>query len=108
MVWPVLMLVTLGVLQAGLWLHGRNVAQRAATAAVDVARGSAGSVEAAREAGAELARSGGLDGVSVEVVRGADRGARPPSRPPRRCSSTSASAGCARAPPPRGNGSTPP
>ena len=70
-VWPVLMLVTPGILQAGLWLHGRNVAQRAATAAVDTARGSAGSVAAAREAAADLARSGGLDGVSVDVVRGA-------------------------------------
>lgn len=70
-VWPVLMLVTLGILQAGLWLHGRNVAQRAATAAVDTARGSAGSVDAARAAAADLARSGGLDGVSVDVVRGA-------------------------------------
>ncbi|GAA1429422.1 hypothetical protein GCM10009616_11450 [Microlunatus lacustris] len=70
-VWPVLMLVTLGILQAGLWLHGRNVAQRAATAAVDTARGSTGSVDAAREAAADLARSGGLDGVSVQVVRGA-------------------------------------
>jgi Flp pilus assembly protein TadG len=69
-VWPVLMLVTLGILQAGLWLHGRNVAQRAAAAAVDTARGSAGSVDAAREAATELARSGGLDGVAVEVVRG--------------------------------------
>ena len=69
-VWPVLMLVTLGVLQTGLWLHGRNVAQRAATAAVDTARGSTGTAEAAREAGVELARSGGLDGVTVEVVRG--------------------------------------
>lgn len=70
-VWPVLMLVTLGLLQAGLWLHGRNVAQQAATAAVDTARGTAGSADAAREAGAELARSGGLEGVSVQVSRGA-------------------------------------
>ena len=70
-VWPVLMLVTLGILQAGLWLHGRNVAQRAAAAAVDTARGSTGSVEAARKAAADLARGGGLDGVGVEVVRGA-------------------------------------
>jgi Flp pilus assembly protein TadG len=69
-VWPVLMLVTLGVLQAGLYLHGRNVAQRAAAAAVDTARGSSGSVQAAREAAAVLARSGGLDGVTVDVVRG--------------------------------------
>jgi Flp pilus assembly protein TadG len=70
-VWPALMLVTLGILQAGLWLHGRNVAQRAAAAAVDTARGSTGTVQAARAAGAELARSGGLDGVVVDVVRGA-------------------------------------
>ncbi|SDT41595.1 TadE-like protein [Friedmanniella luteola] len=70
-VWPVLVLVTLGVLQAGLWLHGRNVALRAASAAVDAARGSSGSEAAAREAAVELARSGGLDVVSVDVVRGA-------------------------------------
>ena len=70
-VWPALMLATLGILQAGLWLHGRNVAQRAAAAAVDTARGSTGTVQAGREAGAELARSGGLDGVVVDVVRGA-------------------------------------
>jgi Flp pilus assembly protein TadG len=69
-VWPVLMLVTLGVLQAGLWLHGRNVAQRAATAAVDTARGTAGSVDAARDLATDLARTGGLDEVSVQVTRG--------------------------------------
>jgi Flp pilus assembly protein TadG len=69
-VWPVLMLVTLGILQAGLWLHGRNVAQRAAAAAVDTARGSSGSVAAARDAAAALARGGGLDQVAVTVVRG--------------------------------------
>ncbi len=68
-VWPVLMLVTLGILQAGVWLHGRNVAERAAVTAVDTARGSAGSVDAARDRAADVARSGGLDGVSVEVVR---------------------------------------
>ncbi len=70
-VWPVLMLLTLGILQAGVWLHGRNVAQRAAAAAVDTARGSAGSVTAARDSAADLARRGGLDDVSVDVVRGA-------------------------------------
>ena len=69
-VWPVLMLVTLGLLQAGLWLHGRNVAQRAATAAVDTARGTTGSVDAAQEVAVDLARTGGLDDVSVQVARG--------------------------------------
>lgn len=70
-VWPVLMLLTLGLIQAGVWLHARNVAERAATAAVDEARGSRGSVSAAQDLGAELARAGGLDGVSVSVSRGA-------------------------------------
>ena len=32
-VWPLLALLTLGVIEAGLWLHGRNVAQRAAVVA---------------------------------------------------------------------------
>ena len=49
LVWPVLMLVTLGILQAGIWLHARNVAHRVVTAAVDTARGSAGSVDEAHE-----------------------------------------------------------
>jgi Flp pilus assembly protein TadG len=70
LVWPVLMLSTLGLLQAGLWLHGRNVAQRAATAAVDTARGTTGTVGAAQEVASDLARSGGLNDVSVDVVRG--------------------------------------
>ena len=69
-VWPVLMLVTLGLLQAGLWLHGRTVALRAATAAVDTARGTAGSVDAAQQAATDLASAGGLDDVLVQVTRG--------------------------------------
>lgn len=68
-VWPVLMLVTLGIIQAGIWLHARNVAERAATAVVDVARGSDGTSGSAEELGNDLARSGGLTEVSVTVVR---------------------------------------
>lgn len=67
--WPVLLLVTLGVVQAGIWLHARNVAQRAATAAVDVARGREGSVADAQELAADLARAGGLGATSVQVTR---------------------------------------
>jgi len=66
-----LMLVTLGIIQAGIVLHGRNVAQRAATAAVDVARGSYGTVAEAEELANDIARSGGLEAVSVRVTRGA-------------------------------------
>lgn len=64
------MLVTLGLIQAGLWLHARNVAERAATAAVDAARGSDGSVGSAEELGSALAHAGGLEDVSVTVTRG--------------------------------------
>ena len=67
--WPVLMLVTLGIIQAGIFLHGRNVAQRAATAAVDAARGSYGSAADAEHLAETIAGSGGLTHVSVRVQR---------------------------------------
>jgi Flp pilus assembly protein TadG len=67
--WPLLMLLTLGIIQAGIFLHGRNVAQRAATAAVDVARGSFGSAADAEHLGESIASSGGLKSVSVRVQR---------------------------------------
>jgi Flp pilus assembly protein TadG len=67
--WPVLMLVTLGIIQAGIFLHGRNVAQRAATAAVDNARGSYGSVADAQLLATNIANSGGLKNISVRVQR---------------------------------------
>ena len=67
--WPLLMLVTLGIIQAGIFLHGRNVAQRAATAAVDAARGSYGSAADAQHLAANIAASAGLKDVSVRVQR---------------------------------------
>jgi Flp pilus assembly protein TadG len=67
--WPLLMLLTLGIIQAGIFLHGRNVAQRAATAAVDAARGSYGSAGDAEQLGATIASSGGLRNTSVRVRR---------------------------------------
>jgi len=67
--WPLLMLLTLGIIQAGIFLHGRNVAQRAATAAVDVARGSYGSAADAEHLGESIASSGGLKSISVRVQR---------------------------------------
>ena len=65
-----LMLVTLGIIQAGIYLHGRNVAQRAATAAVDAARGSFGTTAEAQQLAADIARGGGLEGVTVRITRG--------------------------------------
>ena len=67
--WPLLMLLTLGIIQAGIFLHGRNVAQRAATAAVDVARGSYGTAADAEHLGESIASSGGLKSISVRVKR---------------------------------------
>lgn len=69
-VFPLLMLLTLGIIQGGLWLHGRNVAHRAATAAVDVARGTYGSPAEARELAMSLAAAGGLRNVTVDVSAG--------------------------------------
>jgi Flp pilus assembly protein TadG len=67
--WPALMLLTLGIIQAGIFLHGRNVAQRAATAAVDAVRGSYGSAAEAEHLAANIASSGGLKNISVRVQR---------------------------------------
>ena len=67
--WPLLMLLTLGIIQAGIFLHGRNVAQRATTAAVDAARGSYGSSVDAQHLGESIASSGGLRNISVRVQR---------------------------------------
>lgn len=70
LLWPVLMLVTLGIIQAGVWLHARDVAHRVVSAAVDTARGSAGSVGEAQALGLDLARAGGLQDASLQVSRG--------------------------------------
>jgi Flp pilus assembly protein TadG len=67
--WPLLMLLTLGIIQAGIFLHGRNVAQRAATAAVDAARGSYGTAADAQRLAETIASSGGLENISVRVQR---------------------------------------
>ncbi|RYZ25792.1 MAG: pilus assembly protein [Propionibacteriaceae bacterium] len=72
-VFPLLMLLMLGIVQAGLWLHARNVAQRAATAAVDVARGSYGTAGEGEERARDLAASAGLTDVVVRVDRGPQR-----------------------------------
>ena len=65
-----LMLLTLGIIQGGIYLHGRNVAQRAATAAVDAAGGSLGSTAEAQQIAQGIAQSGGLDEVPIRISRG--------------------------------------
>ncbi len=70
LIWPLLVLLTLGIIQTGLWLHGRNVAQRAAAAATGVARGSYGEPVEARQLATSLARAGGLKDVNVDLSMG--------------------------------------
>ena len=62
-----LLLVSLGIIQAGIWIHGHNVANRAANAAADAASGSYGSSAEARQIAEGIARSGGLTDVVVQV-----------------------------------------
>ena len=69
LIWPVLMLATLGIIQSGIWLHGRNVAQRAATAAADTARGTYGTSGDAEAVARDIAQAGGLQEISVVVRR---------------------------------------
>jgi hypothetical protein len=68
-IFPVLMLITLGVIQAGIWIHGHSVAGHAAAAGVDIARGSYGSVDEARATATALATAGGLHDVTVQARR---------------------------------------
>ncbi len=69
---PALMLVTLGIVQAGVWIHGHNVAVQAANAATDVARGSYGRAGEASDLATKLATAGGLRDVRVAVSRDSD------------------------------------
>src|SRR4051794_18424719 len=68
-IWPVLLLATLGIIQAGIWVHGHNVALRAAQAGADIARGTSGSTGEAEALSTGIARSGGLSGIQVGVAR---------------------------------------
>lgn len=69
---PALMLVVLGTIQAGVWLHGRNVAAQAASAAAEHLAWGRGSDGEAVAMGRRIAGAGGLTGADVRVERGAD------------------------------------
>lgn len=66
---PATMLAFLGALQAGLLMHGRNVAVHAAAAATEAESAYAASPGAGSVVAAEVARAGGLGGVVVRVSR---------------------------------------
>lgn len=69
---PALMLATFGLIQAGLWLHARNVAAEAVTAAADVARDYDDDPAAARDAARRIADVGGLTDVRLTINRQPD------------------------------------
>ncbi len=68
---PALMLLMLGLIQAGIWLHARNVTAEAADAAADVARSYGGADQAAQRVADHVAAVGGLQHVTVTLVRSA-------------------------------------
>jgi Flp pilus assembly protein TadG len=70
---PVLMMISLGIIQGGVWMHGRNVAAEAANAAADVARRYEADQALARDAALDVAAVGGLQDVQVMVESTPDR-----------------------------------
>lgn len=70
---PLLLFLILGLIQGGLWLHGRTVASNAAIAAAEKAALVEGSVSDARALGAKVAGQGGLTDVQVVVALSATR-----------------------------------
>ncbi len=66
---PVLMLVVLGTIQAGVWLHGRNVASQAASAVAEQVAWGRGSDAEASAMGRRIGEAGGLTGVDIRVER---------------------------------------
>lgn len=66
---PLLLMLVLGLVQVGVWLHGRSAAAQAAALAAEASAGYAGT---ASDASARaLARAAGLTGVVVSVDRSA-------------------------------------
>lgn len=64
------MVIIFGMIQGGIWLHARNVAAEAAHAAADVARNYHGDAGRARQVAYKITAVGGLQHVSVQVLRG--------------------------------------
>ena len=68
---PLLLFTVLGLVQGGLWLHGRTVASNAAIAAAEEAALLDGRAADARALGERVAVQGGLSDVRVTVVQSA-------------------------------------
>lgn len=68
---PVVLLTILGIIQVGLWAHGRTVASNAAITAAERAALFEGAGSDARAAALRVAEHGGLIGVEVSLSEGA-------------------------------------
>ena len=66
---PALMLVVLGTIQAGIWLHGRNVASQAASAAAEQVAWGRGSDSDAQAMARRITGAGGLQAADVRIDR---------------------------------------
>ena len=66
---PVVLLVVLGTIQAGIWLFSRTVAGQAAGAAAEQVAWSRGSDGDAAAMARRIAGSGGLAGAQVQIER---------------------------------------
>jgi hypothetical protein len=64
---PGLLLAVLGLITAGIWVHGHTVADDAAAAGAALASVPGADVEQARQAAERVASAGGLLSVSVDV-----------------------------------------
>ena len=68
---PVVLLTILGIIQVGLWAHGRTVASNAAITAAERAALFEGAGSDARAAALRVAEHGGLIGVEVSLSESA-------------------------------------
>lgn len=64
---PTLLLLVLGLVQVGVWLHARTVAAQAAAVVADLRATGRGADAAARRAGHRVAALGGLQQVDIGV-----------------------------------------
>ncbi|PFG18322.1 TadE-like protein [Propionicimonas paludicola] len=64
---PALLMLILGLVQTGIWLHGRAVAAAAAATIADL-RAPGDDPAAAEEAGRRVATTGGLTEVGIDIA----------------------------------------
>lgn len=72
LVMPVTLASLLGLVQTGVWLHGRTVASEAAATAAGLQAGDPAPDHAAERVARDLAHRGGLEDVEVLTVVGPD------------------------------------